>query len=126
VLARALVRWDALASSPKLAGWIVTVSTNLSIGHLRKARRGSPLLGWQAVQRSLPVDERLDLDEALCGISKRQRDVVVMRYFLDLSEAEIAGTMGISLSSVKTHLQRGLGNLRGLLVERNEARIAPE
>ncbi|MGO9558046.1 MAG: RNA polymerase sigma factor [Acidimicrobiales bacterium] len=126
VLARALVRWDRLASSPKLAGWIVTVSTNLSIGHLRKASRWSPLLASPAFQRSLPLDERLDLDEALSGISKRQRDVVVMHYFLDLSEAEIACTMGISVSSVKTHLHRGLGNLRGLLIDTQEARVAAE
>jgi RNA polymerase sigma factor (sigma-70 family) len=125
-LARALVRWDTLASSPNLAGWIVTVSTNLSLGHIRKARRWSPLLGVPASQRAFAVDDRIDLDEALSTISKRQRDVVVMRYFLDLSEAEIAGTMGISVGSVKTHLHRGLRNLRHVIGERKEPQVAPE
>ncbi len=126
VLARALVRWDSLSCSPKLAGWVVTVSTNLSIGHLRKARRPLLLLGSGGHQRPAHVDDRVDLVEALRGISKRQRDVVVMRYFLDLSEAEIAGTMGISVSSVKTHLQRGLGNLRLTLGDRREPQVAHE
>lgn len=112
VLARALVRWSTLEDSPHLNGWVVTVSTNLAIGHIRKANRKSPLLNVRADQRPFPSDDRLDLDNALLTISGRQRDAVVMRYYLDYSEAEIAGTMGISVSSVKTHLQRGLRALR--------------
>jgi RNA polymerase sigma factor (sigma-70 family) len=112
VLARALVRWSTLEDSPNLSGWVVTVSRNLAIGHIRKANRWSPLLNVRADQRPFSTDDRMDLDNALLTISGRQRDAVVMRYYLDYSEAEIAGTMGISVSSVKTHLQRGLRALR--------------
>jgi RNA polymerase sigma factor (sigma-70 family) len=124
VLARALVRWGVLGDSPNLRGWIVTVSTNLAIGHLRKAKRWSPLLGVRADPRSVPIDDRLDLDSALLTVSSRQRDALVMRYYLDFSEVEIAGTMGISVSSVKTHLQRGLRALRLVLRERPEPEVA--
>lgn len=125
VLARALVRWSTLADSPNLAGWVSTVSTNLAIGHLRKAKRWSPLLGVLAEPRSFSVDDRLVLDGALLTISGRQRDALVMRYYLDYSEAEIAGNMGISVSSVKTHLQRGRRALRLLLTEPMDAHVAP-
>jgi RNA polymerase sigma factor (sigma-70 family) len=123
-LARALVRWDTLAGSPNLPGWIVTVSTNLAIGHLRKANRRAPLLNFSAEQMPAPVDDRIDLDCALSTISGRQRDAIVLRYYLDYSEAEIAGTMGISVSSVKTHLHRGLVALRMVLGDRREPQVA--
>jgi len=124
VLARALVRWNTLADSPNLRGWVVTVSTNLAIGHLRKSNRWSPLMSVRADHRPFPIDDRLDLDSALLTISGRQRDALVLRYYLDYSEAEIAGTMGISVSSVKTHLQRGLRSLRLVLSERREPQVA--
>ena len=44
-------------------------------------------------------------------MSPRQREVVVLRYYLDQSEAEIAETLGVSRGSVKTHASRGLATL---------------
>lgn len=123
VLARALVRWSTLADSPNLRGWIVTVSSNLAIGHLRKVNRRSPLLNVRSEQRPLFIDDRLDLDSALLAVSGRQREALVMRYYLDYNEAEIAGTMGISVSSVKTHLHRGLHALRLILGDNQEPQV---
>jgi RNA polymerase sigma-70 factor (sigma-E family) len=48
---------------------------------------------------------------ALRDLPDRQREVLVLRYFLDLSEVEIASTLGISAGSVKTHAHRGLATL---------------
>ena len=45
----------------------------------------------------------------------RQRQVLVLRYFMDLSEAEIADALGISPGSVKTHAARGLSALAHVL-----------
>jgi hypothetical protein len=45
---------------------------------------------------------------ALRGLSRRQREVLVLRYYEDATEAEIAETLGISTGSVKTHASRGL------------------
>lgn len=46
--------------------------------------------------------------EALRRLPHRQRDCLVLRYYLDLPVAEIAATLGLSANSVKTHLARGL------------------
>jgi RNA polymerase sigma-70 factor (sigma-E family) len=46
--------------------------------------------------------------EALRDLPRRQRDCVVLRYYLELPVAGIADTLGLSANSVKTHLQRGL------------------
>jgi RNA polymerase sigma-70 factor (sigma-E family) len=49
--------------------------------------------------------------EALRSLPTRQREVLALRYYLDLSEAEIATTLGISAGAVKTHAHRGLATL---------------
>jgi RNA polymerase sigma-70 factor (sigma-E family) len=59
---------------------------------------------------SLPGDDARVLG-ALRALPARQREVLALRYYLDLSEAEIAATLGISAGSVKTHAHRGLATL---------------
>lgn len=111
VLARALVRWRTLQGSDRLAGWVVTTSTNLSLDRLRKLHRNTPAPTEPTLVSS---DDRIDMASALRGLGKRQREAVVLRYFLDLPDAEIAQRLGISVSSVKTYVVRGLGHLRPL------------
>jgi RNA polymerase sigma-70 factor (sigma-E family) len=55
---------------------------------------------------------------ALRSLPDRQREVLVLRYYLDLSEAEIAETLGLSPGSVKTHAHRGLAAMSDRLEER--------
>jgi RNA polymerase sigma factor (sigma-70 family) len=45
--------------------------------------------------------------DALQALPRRQREVLALRYYLDLSEAEIADTLGISQGAVKSHASRG-------------------
>jgi RNA polymerase sigma-70 factor (sigma-E family) len=54
---------------------------------------------------------------ALRDLPRRQRDCVVLRYYLDLPVDDIAETLGVSRNSVKTHLSRGLKNLSAQLGE---------
>jgi RNA polymerase sigma-70 factor (sigma-E family) len=56
--------------------------------------------------------ERSAVIEALRGLPTRQREALVLRYYGDLSEAEIAGAMGISKGAVKSHTARGMAALR--------------
>jgi RNA polymerase sigma factor (sigma-70 family) len=52
-------------------------------------------------------DQRIVI-EALRLLPVRQRDCLVLRYYLELGVSEIAQTLGLSPNSVKTHLSRGL------------------
>jgi RNA polymerase sigma-70 factor (sigma-E family) len=52
---------------------------------------------------------------ALRALPTRQREALVLRYYLDLSEADIAETMGISRGAVKSHTSRGMGALKETL-----------
>ena len=57
----------------------------------------------------MPSDERTRrVLEALRDLPRRQRDCLVLRYYQELGVGEIAVTLGLSVNSVKTHLQRGL------------------
>jgi RNA polymerase sigma factor (sigma-70 family) len=49
------------------------------------------------------------------ALPERQREVLALRYYLDLSEAEIAEALGISRGAVKSHASRGSAALRNLL-----------
>jgi RNA polymerase sigma-70 factor (sigma-E family) len=59
--------------------------------------------------------ERSAVIDALRGLPERQREALVLRYYSDLSEAEIATTMGISPGAVKSHTARGMAALRAAL-----------
>jgi RNA polymerase sigma-70 factor (sigma-E family) len=61
---------------------------------------------------ALEALEREDLIRALHLLPRRQREVLVLRYYIDLSEAQIADTIGISRGAVKSHASRGMAALR--------------
>ncbi len=60
-------------------------------------------------------DRRRVVLTALAGLPRRQREVAVLRHYLELSEAEIADTLGISRGAVKSHASRGAAALRSQL-----------
>ena len=83
----------------------------------RRSRREAPLpLGYDA---SAPVDpdlgERDRTFAALRQLPPRQRAVIVLRYYEDLSEADIARVLGCSPGTVKSQASRALRTLHGLL-----------
>jgi RNA polymerase sigma-70 factor (sigma-E family) len=59
--------------------------------------------------------ERSAVVKALGRLPNRQREALVLRYYADLSEAEIADSMGISRGAVKSHTARGMSALRSVL-----------
>lgn len=60
-------------------------------------------------------EERAIIIDGLRLLSPRQRDCLVLRFYLDLKEREIAETLGISPNSVKTHCRRGMAALGSIL-----------
>jgi RNA polymerase sigma factor (sigma-70 family) len=59
--------------------------------------------------------QRAEVLDALRALPRRQRETLLLRYYCDLSEAQIADTLGISQGAVKSHAFRGLAALRTLL-----------
>ena len=119
-LARAYARWSSVRSHPNPDAWLLRVVGNLAIDHMRTAGRRAPQSGDERVARDRPDDDavlRVDLARAVHKLSGRQQEVVVMRYLVDLSEDEVAASLGMSTGSVKTHLSRATHRLRGHMSE---------
>ena len=114
-LARAHLRWSRLRDRPE--GWVVTVATNLSIDRHRRRRRLTGLGPEPLALVELHQSERIDLARALRRLPRRQREVVVLRYLADFSEADVAAALGVSTGAVKSHASRGLAALRRWLEE---------
>lgn len=93
---------------------------NAAISRRRRRRfQEVPLLidgAWTAdgsiADHAEALSQRDGLIRALLTLPPRQRAVIVLRYLDDLSEAEVATTLGCSLGSVKSHASRGLARLR--------------
>ncbi len=65
----------------------------------------------------LLAEDRRQVLAALAGLPRRRREVLVLRYYLGLSEAEIASVLGVSAGTVKSTAARGLAALAGKLGE---------
>lgn len=68
-----------------------------------------------AESHTLGTETRAAVMSALSTLSRRQREVLVLRYYSDLTERDIAETLGISQGAVKSHASRGLSALRSHL-----------
>jgi len=64
---------------------------------------------------ALALIERSSVVAALRCLPDRQREVVVLRFYGDLSEAQIAAAMGITRGAVKSHTSRAMASLRSVL-----------
>jgi RNA polymerase sigma-70 factor (sigma-E family) len=101
--------------------YLRSIVCNLARGRLRRwglERRRRPLPEREALPTSDAAEARHRRDAvaaALAGLPRRQRECVVLRYWLDLPEREIAATLGIAAGSVKSHLHRGLAALESRL-----------
>lgn len=115
-LAKAHFRWRKIGDAPWREAWVMRVAVNEAIRHLP---RPGPLAPQQALDAE-PADAdptdamvlRQTLSAALRSLPKRQREVIVLRYLVGLSEPEVAAALGLSLGTVKTHMRRGLTRLR--------------
>jgi RNA polymerase sigma-70 factor (ECF subfamily) len=117
-------RWDG---STEAGPWLSRVAVNQSIDRWRRNRRRqatfTPLAegahdeslaagGPDPDRRVLRREMRDRLSAALEGLPDRQRAVVVLRHYQEMSLDEIAQTLGMRLGTVKSTLHRALGRMR--------------
>jgi|SRR4051794_32703599 RNA polymerase sigma-70 factor (sigma-E family) len=114
--ARVLERWDRL---DRPGAYLRTAVVNASRDALRRRifrRSRSHVAGL--VEVSSPARDDY-LADALARLQPKRRAAIVLRYYLDLSEAEIADTLGVRPGTVKSLLHRGLADLRTAFTESN-------
>jgi RNA polymerase sigma-70 factor (sigma-E family) len=111
-------RWGRLRDPDKALAYLRTSVMNGARSSLRRrsvAARHEPASPGPAASAETVVlesEQRRELLAAIDGLPDRQREVLLLRYFLDLSEADIADTLRISRGAVKTHSSRGIAALR--------------
>jgi RNA polymerase sigma-70 factor (sigma-E family) len=110
-------RWTAIRDPAEAYRYVRSSVLNGSRSQLRRRRlrrrheSGSPQK--EATHDGLDTNEadRSTVTQLLRTLPYRQRQVLVLRYFVDMTEAQIAYELGVSPGSVKTHASRGLAAL---------------
>jgi RNA polymerase sigma-70 factor (sigma-E family) len=122
-------RWPKIKRMDHPVAYARRILVNQALdGRARHQRRRSELSTQQPSQNGhIPdpsdlIDTHDELIAALATLPPRQRAVLVLRYFLDLPEAEVAAALQCSLGTVKSTASRGLARLEQTMPPANQTR----
>jgi len=115
-LLQAAKRWSRIHTSPEAYVRRAMYHQNISWWRRRRITETQLASHDRAVESS-DTDLRLTLDQALGRLTPKQRTVLVLRYYEDLTEVETARALGISAGTVKSTSRHALGRLRALAPE---------
>ena len=119
-------RWPRVSRMEYPAAYARRIVVNLALdGRVKRSRRRAELGAAQPTEPTAPpaqLDTHDELRSALASLPPRQRAVLVLRYFLDLPEAEVAATLRCSVGTVKSTASRGLARLERTLGSPNDSR----
>ena len=126
--ARAYASWPKVRRTGNPDAYVRRIVINENLNRFRKHRvaerltdtlpdsvsgaLSGSLAAAGAVDATRQYDDRSALIAALQRLGPRQRAVIVLRYWMDLTEAEIAAALGCSVGTVKSQAARGLATLR--------------
>jgi len=115
-------RWHQLDDPAKALAYVRSAVLNGCRSHLRaRIRAERRIVAVAEQQAASPEDDALLAEEhaevlaALRKLPARQREALVLRFYLDLTETDIAAVMGVSAGTVKSTTSRGIAALGRLL-----------
>ncbi|NOX21475.1 MAG: RNA polymerase sigma factor [Actinobacteria bacterium] len=109
-MSRAAANWGQIGIYDSPQGWVYRVGLNWARGIFRKRRREVLTDSFVDPGQESPKPD-LDLLRAVGQLPTRQRSIVVARYYLDWSTAEVATAFDIPAGTVKSRLSRALARL---------------
>jgi len=116
-LERTGLAWPRVQQKGDPEGYVRRVMANRNISTWRRLRREQLVSDPpETSYEDQPVDGAMW--DALAKLPRRQRTVLVLRYYEDLSEAEIAAALRIAPGTVKSQASKGLASLRAALTDR--------
>jgi RNA polymerase sigma-70 factor (ECF subfamily) len=101
----------------RVAAYLRSIVLNLARDHNRRGlvslrhRLPADESAASAVDKIVLREDQKQVIEALDSLPRRQRDCLVLKYYMELPVNEIAETLGLSVNTVKTHLRRGMSEL---------------
>ena len=115
-LVQAARHWERIETSPE--AYVRRTMYHQNISWWRRRRFTETTLGaYDAPAPSVDPTVRLTLEQALRRLTPRQRTLLVLRYFEDLTEVQTAAELGISSGAVKSMSRQALKRLRDLAPE---------
>ncbi|AXB46386.1 SigE family RNA polymerase sigma factor [Amycolatopsis albispora] len=128
-LLRAQQRWPRIAATGQPGAYVKRMVTNEYLSWRRRRARADVSLSHtelEALGRRSddPADDYDARDAMLAGIAAlpaKQRAAVVLRYYEDCSDAEIAVLLGCREGTVRSHISRALTTLRAIELEAEQA-----
>jgi RNA polymerase sigma-70 factor (sigma-E family) len=115
-LARAFASWPRIRRAGDPDAFVRRVMLNANHDRFRKRRVAEQLTGAvpepAAEDASGRREDRVALMGALMSLPVRQRSVVVLRFWLDMTETQVAEALGCSVGNVKSQASRALAKLR--------------
>ncbi len=139
VFSRVYIHLDQFrAETGTLHNWIVRISRNLMIDHLRRSRRSRWCGGTQELETLNLEDDRLCAPDrtaeseeaarivtaALCRLPGELRQVLQMRYLEDMSYLEISELLGVPEGTVKSRISRARSRLVGIIRRQTALKVA--
>ena len=124
--ARAWVSWRKVSRHPAPRAWVVRTAVNAGASWWRRRAREVPLAGHDvaaAGSRETGLDSVVL--RALRRLPERQREVIVLRVFLDLDIETTARELAIAPGTVRAHLSRAVTALRNELAQANTTEADP-
>jgi RNA polymerase sigma-70 factor (sigma-E family) len=129
-LVKAALRWRRVTAAGNPEAYVRRIIVNEHISWWRRfGRREVAEPDPQRHRLADPADgtaRRLDLAAALARLPKRQRAVIVLRFYQDLSEADTAEALSCSVGTVKSQTHAALARLRSLLPDLNPMGVPSE
>jgi RNA polymerase sigma-70 factor (sigma-E family) len=114
-LIKCVPAWPRIADRPEPYVRQALARESISRWRARRWREQHVAVLPERVGSAADVDGRLALQQALMSLPPRQRAVIVLRYYEDLTEHQTASTLGIAVGTVKSQAREGLARLRELV-----------
>jgi RNA polymerase sigma-70 factor (ECF subfamily) len=120
--ARAWASWHTVSEHPAPTAWVVRTALNVNISRWRRRRREISVPDPSVVADPPAADDAADgtvnptIMTALLRLPARQRQVVALRFILDLDTGRTADVLGIAPGTVQAHLARAMAALRNDLI----------
>lgn len=110
---KAWMKRKKLKDEQSFAPWLIRITINCCMDELRRKKRVFPVDSMQdEAAQEMKSNDRIDLERAMDRMKKKYRHVVMLKYYQDMTAAEIAKVLKRPEGTIKTWLREGLKQLR--------------
>ncbi|MBP3040189.1 sigma-70 family RNA polymerase sigma factor [Bacillaceae bacterium Marseille-Q3522] len=117
---KAFLSIEKVKSPEQISAWLKRITINSAIDFIRRQKKVTSIASEyieEIPDKARGLDEKIDLFQLLDQLDERQKTVIILKYYEDLSNREIADIIGCPEGTVKSSLHRALKCLRSKMEE---------